>query len=203
MCLLDCRAVLCMAILMENIALFKAELRTAIYNKATYASFPLGYGSLGSDCMVVGLSGNEVPTYVLATWLFFKEPFTCPSPYTDDADIGMCYKVYTQNRAWGSARSYCQSEQADLVTLDTVAKLNYFKGFLPWGDYHIGAAKSGNDFTWLSTNSIIDTSLWGNGCPDNPNTELCVSLTTFTRLDLNDIHCSNYNFQFICEIRQS
>ncbi|GFS06294.1 macrophage mannose receptor 1 [Elysia marginata] len=152
-----------------------------------------------TDCMLVGVSSIAIPP---GTWLMFKTPLVCPQDFTYDPIVDMCYKIHTQKANWMTARSICVSEGSDLITLDDLHVLSYFRDTLPYYDYHIGASKlTTSSFTWLSTGSVVDNRLWGTGLPDDPNSELCVSLTTFSSLYLNDIHCYNYSFRFICEVR--
>ncbi|KAK3781259.1 hypothetical protein RRG08_065990 [Elysia crispata] len=155
-----------------------------------------------ANCLLFRTGSNQEHLLFSAPWILFREHFTCPNDFTDALTIGICYKIYTQNANWYNARSTCQEAGYDLIMIDTLSKLNYFKNNLPWDDYHIGAWKSGGDFRWLSSGSTIDSNLWGSGCPDNPNSEKCIALTTFSSLNLNDIHCTNYAFNFICEARE-
>ncbi|GFO15897.1 C-type lectin [Plakobranchus ocellatus] len=183
----------------ETKDIVRSKLACAAYCDRTGLCEYFLYDPVTTNCMLIGVNSNTIQSSVLTSWLLYKRPGTCPTNFFYDEAIGVCYKRYTTQKTWFTARTTCTNQNSDLINLDTSQKLEYFRGILPYDDYHIGASKSNGAFTWLNTGLEVDSSLWGSNMPDSPNTELCVALTTFTNMYLNDIYCNTYQFRFVCE----
>ncbi|GFO41918.1 macrophage mannose receptor 1 [Plakobranchus ocellatus] len=133
---------------------------------------------------------------------------TCPSGWTKSPSSGTCIKFYDDSKTWADARTVCQQDGGDLVTIRD-ANMNQFveaqrksKG----GSYWIGLhdLNKEGDFGWLDETQAATFLKWGPGQPNDMKSSQytqgqdCVEIGYWDDERWNDKACAETN-QFICE----
>ncbi|XP_048252628.1 C-type lectin domain family 4 member M-like [Haliotis rufescens] len=129
----------------------------------------------------------------------------CPSGYSG---LGRrCIKVVTEKMDWDSARAHCRDDNADLITLESQAKMNEFRDFMATnghesdnGYYWCAASKVSDGWQWINGKTFSNSALWCDGEPNFPNDEECASTRDPAFNCYYDDSC-NENLKFVCEVQ--
>ncbi|XP_780522.4 uncharacterized protein LOC575010 [Strongylocentrotus purpuratus] len=120
-------------------------------------------------------------------------------------DDHSCYLFGTDTRSWTDAQDYCQSQGADLVTIESDREFNFLVDYYRYRystrQFWIGLTyRSSDGFYHYETEHFMEpasSSYWLSGQPDGAGSgEDCVEL--YTSQSLNDRACSTTNY-YICE----
>ncbi|XP_063963415.1 uncharacterized protein LOC129273234 [Lytechinus pictus] len=120
-------------------------------------------------------------------------------------DDHSCYLFGSDTRSWSDARDYCQSQGADLVTIESDREfdflVDYYRHRYSSRKFWIGLTYRSSDGLWrYETEHYTEpesSSYWLSGQPDSGGSgEDCVEL--YTSQSLNDRACSTTNY-YICE----
>ncbi|XP_033126040.1 hyalin-like [Anneissia japonica] len=113
---------------------------------------------------------------------------------------GSCYKQYsTRKLTWQSARSSCQSNQADLVVVKNDAENNFlFTTFKTRVWIGLTDLELEGTFKWITTGTEPSYTNFITGEPNNQGNEDCVEINSVHKGEWNDLPCSRY-LNYVCE----
>ncbi|XP_046571406.1 C-type lectin domain family 6 member A-like [Haliotis rubra] len=114
-----------------------------------------------------------------------------------------CIKVVTDKLNMHSAREHCRDHNADLITLETQAKIGKFRDFMVANDYGYGyefflcgVSEVNGEWQWITGKTFSSNSdVW---CPNEPNvvSERCAAIEFDC---IRDVQCDTVE-KFVCEI---
>lgn len=172
-------------------------------------SSAFSYQNNGCYCYDSKPTNNHPVTILKGAEFYSKEPIAksieCAHKiYTYLSDVNLCLKDYTDLRNFTDAADKCQSDGADLITIDTAEKLQVFPGLLSINRYYWIGLEMKDGWKWTRNSSLVfNESLWFPGEP-NSRKQLCGSflyryvdevLTT----GIFDNLCSSESM-YICEL---
>ncbi|XP_078374843.1 asialoglycoprotein receptor 2-like [Oculina patagonica] len=104
--------------------------------------------------------------------------FQCPPTWS--AYEGSCYKLFTDEKDWNSAKAFCNTEGAQLVKIENANENDFIKREFLIGkaDYWIGLtdAETENDWEWTEGCKLTGYTNWRAGQPSNKNEQDCVAI---------------------------
>ncbi|XP_046563673.1 uncharacterized protein LOC124272511 [Haliotis rubra] len=132
----------------------------------------------------------------------FLKKAECVSPYSQIGDI--CIWVSSSALNNTAARSKCQMDGGDLVTLPSHGKIQLVKDFMAANGIDVGGRRSigayldvaSMKWNWVDGSALNDSSLWCNPADGVYPSESCIQLVNSC---FHDRAC-RFNHGYICEI---
>ncbi|GFR92840.1 C-type lectin [Elysia marginata] len=128
------------------------------------------------------------------------------------SQFNKCIEVHMNaEKDWFEAQDFCHRDGGSLLTLNSLAEFDFFRdmfmSILQVPDYvSLGARRTGpatDDFSWVfgsNEGARVESAFWKPGKPDNSHGgEFCVGSRLVDEFYLNDITCSYYYGDFVCE----
>ncbi|GFO21671.1 macrophage mannose receptor 1 [Plakobranchus ocellatus] len=169
----------------------------------------------GQDCVVLGY--NETQKWSLLdctaqSGFVCEKQATCPvvdgvCPSGWSKGVSSCFKMYELRRHWNEARTECQKDGGDLLTIRDECMTHHLKAKILDGPYWIGLndQKEEGSWKWLDESFSLVYAHWGPGQPSNHQTaghkegQDCVEVgSQKIKTHWNDADCTKAH-KFICE----
>ncbi len=110
---------------------------------------------------------------------------------------GRCYKYYNSPVTFASARTTCQADGADLVTLNDTAEFNAMHA-LRTDNMWVGYSDQAVEGTFVWTDPSSTYSNWDSGEPNNAGNEDCAYMRMTPAGTFADVFCTN-TYRYTCE----
>ncbi|GFO21670.1 C-type lectin [Plakobranchus ocellatus] len=129
----------------------------------------------------------------------------CPSGWSKG--VSSCFKMYELRRHWNEARTVCQKDGGDLLTIRDECMTHHLEAKILDGPYWIGLSdqKEEGTWRWLNESIMLVYKHWGPGQPSNHQTtghkegQDCAEIGSQKfKTQWNDADC-NKAHKFICE----